>query len=543
MSSPTAAAEEPPLVISDLPLECLVECLGYLEAHELLIVAATCRTMHEAAGTDVLWRALCVREQHGQSLDFRQSLGSFEHPCAQPLEPAARQSGAAVWRHVYHASRQSLRRTICVDTGRGYAKFGFGSSEAPAILQICQPGAECTQDNLHAHVFRRLGLRRAEVRECDMIVAEPFSLASHKLDDVREAWRRRQHEQLLHGSRVRNLAIVDSASLCLFANNLTSGVVVNIGFANTFVVPVLRGHVVREAVRTLRIGGMTLTQLFGALLDVRGVSTEWVPEYGGHPVPPITVARNLKEAACRVHPTPLADVCGVPPNAFHNPVDMFSLPEPPPEPVRMGEASFSLGWERFMPAESLFRLEGLASRDSLHGSVMQAIDHVVMLEAEGRLTDGLSESVRREGAPDADARARFRRAAPAGSLREALLRRVVLSGGSSSIPGLAERLQSELAKLAREGRPARDAVRPESVRVFPSRDGDHTTWLGARTLAGTSTFSEHWCVHAPNAPEAVEGLLPGAVRGSDDDYSMSEGGSGEDEEQTVIEEEDEIVVV
>ena len=113
------AAEEPPLVISDLPLECLVECLGYLEAHELLIVAATCRTMHEAAGTDVLWRALCVREQHGQSLDFRQSLGSFEHPCAPPLEPAAQQSGAAVWRHVYHASRQSLRRRWPAPPARG----------------------------------------------------------------------------------------------------------------------------------------------------------------------------------------------------------------------------------------------------------------------------------------------------------------------------------------------------------------------------------------------------------------------------------------
>ena len=30
--------------------------------------------------------------------------------------------------------------------------------------------------------------------------------------------------------------------------------------------------------------------------------------------------------------------------------------------------------------------------------------------------------------------------------------------------------------------------------------GDHTTWFGAAVLAGTSTFAEHWCVHAPTAP-------------------------------------------
>jgi hypothetical protein len=33
---------------------------------------------------------------------------------------------------------------------------------------------------------------------------------------------------------------------------------------------------------------------------------------------------------------------------------------------------------------------------------------------------------------------------------------------------------------------------PDAVRVLPSINGDHTTWHGARVLAGTSTFAEHW---------------------------------------------------
>ena len=30
--------------------------------------------------------------------------------------------------------------------------------------------------------------------------------------------------------------------------------------------------------------------------------------------------------------------------------------------------------------------------------------------------------------------------------------------------------------------------------------GDQTTWVGASVLAGTATFSKHWCVHDPTAP-------------------------------------------
>ena len=53
------------------------------------------------------------------------------------------------------------------------------------------------------------------------------------------------HSRCSH--QVRRLAVVDSASLCLFANKLTSGVVVNIGFGATFIVPVIGGHISREA--------------------------------------------------------------------------------------------------------------------------------------------------------------------------------------------------------------------------------------------------------------------------------------------------------
>ena len=93
---------------------------------------------------------------------------------------------------------------------------------------------------------------------------------------------------------------------CLFGNKLTSGVVVNIGFGQTFVVPVVRGHIIRDAVKTIpRMGGAALTQFYQMILDQLGVDLD------SDSLPEITVARNLKERTCEAWPTPLAAHLGV----------------------------------------------------------------------------------------------------------------------------------------------------------------------------------------------------------------------------------------
>ena len=63
-----------------------------------------------------------------------------------------------------------------------------------------------------------------------MIVTEPFRLAAASAAAERDSWRYATERRVLHGFGLKRLCIVDSASLCLFANKLTSGVVLNIGF-------------------------------------------------------------------------------------------------------------------------------------------------------------------------------------------------------------------------------------------------------------------------------------------------------------------------
>ena len=130
--------DEPmPTSVEDLPLECLVEILEQLSAADISACACVCQVFREGATADCLWRSLCVRGQHGGALDFQEMLGCFSHADAQPLapetppEPGApppvrRHSSSSAagkpWREVYKLSTSSLQNTVCIDTGRGYAK-------------------------------------------------------------------------------------------------------------------------------------------------------------------------------------------------------------------------------------------------------------------------------------------------------------------------------------------------------------------------------------------------------------------------------------
>ena len=80
-------------------------------------------------------------------------------------------------------------------------------------------------------------------------------------------------------------------------------------------------------------------------------------------------------------------------------------------------------------------------------------------------------------------------------LRDALLTRVVLSGGTATMPGFSERLKFELERTLE---PAPDGVNPQVVVWKPvvGMDRDQTIWSGASILAGTTGFVDSRGVYA-----------------------------------------------
>ena len=209
----------------DLPAECIVECLKHLSVICLGHVSQCCSALEQLAAEDEVWRTKCVRAHHGHLLDFRESLGSFCHPDAREVRkplPVTRQRSTGPWQRIYRRSAESLRRTVAIDFGRGYAKYGL-TSGFTATLQLCQPNAEASADSLYEAVFRRLRLRRSDLASHTAIVSEPFALAASRAEDARERWRADVTHRLLREHGLAKLCVIDSASLCLFAHKLTSG--------------------------------------------------------------------------------------------------------------------------------------------------------------------------------------------------------------------------------------------------------------------------------------------------------------------------------
>ena len=125
--------EEPQrLFLLDLPYECLVEIFLLLDAAEICAAASCSKEARAVAAADVLWRELCVKGQHGASLQFKEMLGTFSHPDArraEKKEAAAAADGAAAssapppavrrgsstsstgtpWREVYFRSLDTLK--------------------------------------------------------------------------------------------------------------------------------------------------------------------------------------------------------------------------------------------------------------------------------------------------------------------------------------------------------------------------------------------------------------------------------------------------
>ena len=72
-------------------------------------------------------------------------------------------------------------------------------------------------------------------------------------------------------------------------------------------------------------------------------------------------------------------------------------------------------------------------------------------------------------------------------LRADLYRNVVLSGGTTMLPGLPERLHAELSRLA-----------PDNVKVKVSAPADrkYSVWAGGSILASLHTFTDMWITRA-----------------------------------------------
>uniref|UniRef100_M1C053 Actin, macronuclear n=2 Tax=Solanum tuberosum TaxID=4113 RepID=M1C053_SOLTU len=185
-----------------------------------------------------------------------------------------------------YGQRAQVPGAIIIDGGSGYCKFGWSKYSAPSgrsatFLEF--GNIESPMYSRLRHFFSTIYTRmQVKTSTQPIIVSIPIC---HYDDTESDKAARTQLKDAIHSAlfdmNVPAVCAVNQAVLALFAARKVSGIVVNIGFNQTSIVPILHGKVMHQVgVEVVGIGALKLTGFlkeqmqqkniyFGSLYTVR----------------------------------------------------------------------------------------------------------------------------------------------------------------------------------------------------------------------------------------------------------------------------------